>query len=282
MLTSLHNPKIKEAVNLRESDYRKKSGLFLIEGRREFKLALTSQIEIKDVFLCLEFLEITDLPVELKKKGIITREVSSEVYNKIAFGNRKEGIVAIAREPRLSLTDLKLKNNSLLIVLEKIEKPGNLGAIVRTADASGADAVIASDSIIDIYNPNAVRSSLGALFTTQVVGAQAKEIIPWLRSNSIKIICALPRGDSSYTAVNFRESCAIVLGSEDKGLGDLWKDNADYRVRIPMLGESDSLNVATAAGVLLYEALRQRENGLGYFGKPNPALPAGRHGPLSS
>ena len=275
MLTSLHNPKIKEAVNLRESDYRKKSGLFLIEGRREFKLALTSQIEIKDVFLCLEFLEITDLPVELKKKGIITREVSSEVYNKIAFGNRKEGIVAIAREPRLSLTDLKLKNNSLLIVLEKIEKPGNLGAIVRTADASGADAVIASDSIIDIYNPNAVRSSLGALFTTQVVGAQAKEIIPWLRSNSIKIICALPRGDSSYTAVNFRESCAIVLGSEDKGLGDIWKDNADYRVRIPMLGESDSLNVSTAAGVLLYEALRQRENGLGYFGKPN-------HGPLSS
>lgn len=275
MLTSLHNPKIKEAVNLRESDYRKKSGLFLIEGRREFKLALTSQIEIKDVFLCLEFLEITDLPVELKKKGIITCEVSSEVYNKIAFGNRKEGIVAIAREPRLSLTDLKLKNNSLLIVLEKIEKPGNLGAIVRTADASGADAVIASDSIIDIYNPNAVRSSLGALFTTQVVGAQAKEIIPWLRSNSIKIICALPRGDSSYTAVNFRESCAIVLGSEDKGLGDLWKDNADYRVRIPMLGKSDSLNVATAAGVLLYEALRQRKSGLGYFGKPN-------HGPLSS
>ena len=275
MLTSLHNPKIKEAVNLRESDYRKKSGLFLIEGRREFKLALTSQIEIKDVFLCLEFLEITDLPVELKKKGIITCEVSSEVYNKIAFGNRKEGIVAIAREPRLSLTDLKLKNNSLLIVLEKIEKPGNLGAIVRTADASGADAVIASDSIIDIYNPNAVRSSLGALFTTQVVGAQAKEIIPWLRSNSIKIICALPRGDLSYTAVNFRESCAIVLGSEDKGLGDLWKDNADYRVRIPMLGESDSLNVATAAGVLLYEALRQRKSGLGYFGKPN-------HGPLSN
>ena len=275
MLTSPHNPRIKEAVNLRESDYRKKSGLFLIEGRREFKLALTSQIEIKDVFLCLEFLEITDLPVELKKKGIITCEVSSEVYNKIAFGNRKEGIVAIAREPRLSLTDLKLKNNSLLIVLEKIEKPGNLGAIVRTADASGADAVIASDSIIDIYNPNAVRSSLGALFTTQVVGAQAKEIIPWLRSNSIKIICALPRGDSSYTAVNFRESCAIVLGSEDKGLGDLWKDNADYRVRIPMLGESDSLNVATAAGVLLYEALRQRKSGLGYFGKPN-------HGPLSS
>src|SRR3989338_112195 len=264
MLTSPHNPRIKEAVNLRESDYRKKSGLFLIEGRREFKLALTSQIEIKDVFLCLEFLEITDLPVELKKKGIITCEVSSEVYNKIAFGNRKEGIVAIAREPRLSLTDLKLKNNSLLIVLEKIEKPGNLGAIVRTADASGADAVIASDSIIDIYNPNAVRSSLGALFTTQVVGAQAKEIIPWLRSNSIKIICALPRGDSSYTAVNFRESCAIVLGSEDKGLGDLWKDNADYRVRIPMLGKSDSLNVATAAGVLLYEALRQRKSGLGY------------------
>jgi len=275
MLTSPHNPRIKEAVNLRESDYRKKSGLFLIEGRREFKLALTSQIEIKDVFLCLEFLEITDLPVELKKKGIITCEVSSEVYNKIAFGNRKEGIVAIAREPRLSLTDLKLKNNSLLIVLEKIEKPGNLGAIVRTADASGADAVIASDSIIDIYNPNAVRSSLGALFTTQVVGAQAKEIIPWLRSNSIKIICALPRGDSSYTAVNFRESCAIVLGSEDKGLGDIWKDNADYRVRIPMLGESDSLNVSTAAGVLLYEALRQRRSGLGYFGKPN-------HGPLSS
>ena len=275
MLTSSHNPRIKEALNLRESDYRKESGLFLIEGCREFRLALTSRVEIKDVFLCSELLEITGLLAELKKKEINICEVSLEVYSKIAFGNRKEGIVAIAREPRLSLTDLKLKNNPLLVVLERIEKPGNLGAIVRTADASGADAVIASDSIIDIYNPNAVRSSLGALFTTKVIRAEAKEIIPWLRSNSIKIICALPQADMAYTAVNFRESCAIVLGSEDKGLGDLWKGNADNYVRIPMLGESDSLNVSTAAGVLLYEALRQRESGLGYFGKSN-------HGPLAS
>ncbi|MEK6564455.1 MAG: RNA methyltransferase [Candidatus Omnitrophota bacterium] len=275
MLTSSHNPRIKEALNLRESDYRKESGLFLIEGRREFRLALTSRVEIKDVFLCPELLEITDLLAELKKKEINICEVSSEVYSKIAFGNRKEGIVAIAREPRLSLADLKLKNNPLLVVLERIEKPGNLGAIVRTADASGVDAVIASDSIIDIYNPNAVRSSLGAIFTTKVIREEAKEIIPWLRSNSIKIICALPQADLVYTAVNFKESCAIVLGSEDKGLGDLWKGNADYHVRIPMLGESDSLNVSTAAGVLLYEALRQRESGLGYFGKSN-------HDPLAS
>lgn len=260
MLTSSNNPRIKEAVNLRESDYRKKSGLFLIEGRREFELAFASRIEIKEVFLCLELLGISDLPSELQKKGISAYEVSAEVYNKIAFGNRKDGILAVAREPKLSLADLKLKNNPLLIVLERIEKPGNLGAIVRTADAAGADAVIASDSIIDIYNPHAVRSSLGALFTTQVVRGEAKKIISWLKSKNIKIICALPPADSAYTAVNFRESCAIVLGSEDKGLGATWKDSADYRVHIPMLGKSDSLNVATAAGILLYEALRQRKN----------------------
>ena len=289
-LTSSNNPRIKEVVNLRESDYRKKSGLFLIEGRREFELALAARIEIKEVFLCPELLGISDLPLGLQKKGISTYEVSAEVYSKIAFGNRKDGILAAAREPKLSLADLKLKNNPLLIVLERIEKPGNLGAIVRTADASGADAVIASDSSIDIYNPHAVRSSLGALFTTQVVRGETKKIISWLKSNNIKIICALPQADLAYTAVNFRESCAIVLGSEDKGLGTIWKDSADYRVRIPMLGKSDSLNVATAAGVLLYEAIRQRKSGLGYFGKPNPALPAlgfaarraGRHGPLAS
>ena len=328
ILTSPNNPRIKEVVNLRESDYRKKSGLFLIEGRREFELALAARIEIKEVFLCPELLArcainfeesqsasargasppsaltsfaehppivgdglphaplrtvedllhsalgISDLPLGLQKKGISTYEVSAEVYNKIAFGNRKDGILAAAREPKLSLADLKLKNNPLLIVLERIEKPGNLGAIVRTADASGADAVIASDSSIDIYNPHAVRSSLGALFTTQVVRGETKKIISWLKSNNIKIICALPQADLAYTAVNFRESCAIVLGSEDKGLGAIWKDSADYRVRIPMLGKSDSLNVATAAGVLLYEAIRQRKSGLGYFGKPNHGPPA--------
>lgn len=281
MLTSSHNPRIKEAVNLRESGYRKKSGLFLIEGCREFELALASRIEIKEAFLCPELLGISDLPSGLQKKGISTHEVSPEVYNKIAFGNRKEGILAVAKEPSLSLADLKLRNNPLLIVLERIEKPGNLGAIVRTADAAGADAVIASDGIIDIYNPHAVRSSVGALFTTQVVRGEAKKIISWLKANNIKIVCALPQADSAYTAVNFRESCAIVLGSENKGLEAIWKDSADYRVRIPMFGKSDSLNVATAAGVLLYEALRQRKSGWGYFGKPNPALPAGRHGPLA-
>lgn len=271
MLTSPHNPRIKEALNLRKSEYRRQSGFFLIEGCRELRLALTSQIEIKDVFLCPELLETADLTVELRKKKAEVHEVSSEVYDKIAFGNRREGVLAIARQPRLLLSDVKLKSNPLLMVLERIEKPGNLGAIVRTADASGAHAVIVSDSVIDMYNPNAVRSSVGALFAAQVVGAKAEEIISWLKANNITIICALPQADLLYTAANFRESCAIVLGSEDKGLGDLWKESADYQVRIPMRGKSDSLNVATAAGVLLYEALRQRESGSGYR-KPNHGL----------
>lgn len=258
MLTSPHNPRIKEALSLRDSDNRKKSGLFIIEGRRELRLALDSGIEVLEVFFCPELLGISDLTSWLDKRGISICEVSPRVYDKIAFGNRKEGVLAVARQPKLSLADFKLKNNSLLVVLEKIEKPGNLGAIVRTADASGMDAVIASDSAIDIYNPNAVRSSLGAIFTTKVFCAQAKEIIPWLRANNIKIICAVPQAGLLYTGANFREPCAIVLGSEDKGLGDIWKDSADSQVSIPMAGKLDSLNVSTAAGVLLYEAIRQR------------------------
>lgn len=261
-LTSHSNPRIKEVVKLRKPGYRKALNLFIIEGLREVSLALNAAIDIKEIYLCPEYLDRRaedSLIVKTKEKGIAIIRVGSKVYDHIAFGNRQEGIIAIAVEPQANLSDIKIKVSPLIVILEHLEKPGNLGAVIRSADAAGIDAVVCVDARVDIYNPNVVRSSLGTLFSVKVIRADAQEVLSWLKINNITIVCAAVQAELAYTSMDFRGPAAIVLGSEEKGLSALWKDNSDYQVCIPMAGSADSLNVSVAAGVLLFEAVRQRK-----------------------
>ncbi len=261
ILTSTHNPRIKEISDLRKADYRRRSGLFIIEGYKELSLALKNGIAIKEIYLCLELSDkgkSDTLCKRIRNKAITIYEVSAKVYERIAFGNRLEGVVAVAAQPSITLKDLKLSVHPLLVVLEHIEKPGNLGAILRTADAAGVDAVIVTDEACDLYNPNVVRASVGTLFTMAVVKARAQELIPWLEQKHIQTISGCVQAASAYTSVDFKKPSAIILGSEEKGLSVSWKEHADCQARIPMAGEADSLNVSVAAGVLLFEAARQR------------------------
>lgn len=258
MLTSPDNPRIKELIKLRKAGFRKETKSFLIEGRQELRLALGANITIKEVYFCPQFFVDNNLLLEAQAQGITLYEVNEKVYNRIAYGSRREGLIAVAREQKLSLADLKLKAHPLLVVVEHIEKPGNLGAIIRSSDAAGADAVIVTDALCDIYNPNVVRSSLGAIFSVMVIKAQNQELLLWLKEHRIKSICACVEAQLPYTSVDFTASSAIILGSEEKGLSGLWKKEADCRVSIPMIGKVDSLNVSAAASILLFEAVRQR------------------------
>ena len=263
IITSTANRRVKELVNLREARYRKQKKLFIIEGCRELQLALLSGINIAEIYFCPDLFgrsaEDEIIGLALRRK-IPVFEVSKKVYSKIAFGSRQEGLIAVAREKKSSLSNVRLNGNALIVVVEAIEKPGNLGAMLRTADAAGVDAFIVADPLTDIYNPNVVRSSLGTLFTTRVLEATSKEVISWLKANKIKIICGCVGAKTPYASVDFRGPSAVVLGSEEKGLQSIWRDNADYQAAIPMKGKADSLNVSAAEAIFLFEALRQRNS----------------------
>lgn len=185
-------------------------------------------------------------------------EVSDKVMGKLAYGERHESIIALAKTPVLTLKDLKLSNHPLIVVLESLEKPGNLGAILRTCDGVGVEAVLVCDPKTDIYNPNVIRSSTGVVFSIPVVCATYEGIFSFLRSKKIKICASQPQGQKLYTQADFKGSWALVLGSEDKGLSEVWSTCADVTVKIPMKGHADSLNVSISAAIILYEALRQR------------------------
>ena len=222
-------------------------------------MALRAGFKAREIYLCPEFLDTrqkADFDFKAQDTEII--ELDKKAYEKIAFGERKEGIIAVAKDPGICLKDIKIKPKSLIMVLEGLEKPGNLGALARTADAAGVCVLIAADTKVDIYNPNAIRSSLGAVFSVKTLKESSLKVIAWLKANNIKIVSAIVSADMDYTQVDFNQSLAIVLGSEEKGLSRIWRDNSDYQVSLPMAGEADSLNVAVTGGILLYEALRQR------------------------
>lgn len=261
-LTSCSNPRIKEIIKLREARHRKKSNLFIIEGYREFKLALAARsIVITELYYCPSLFHQGDenriLELSLDR-AVSLFEVSEKVFAKIGYGDRREGLIAVAKEPDLSLEKLKLKANPLLVVVEKIEKPGNIGAILRTADAAGIDAVIVAGDNVDVYNPNTIRSSLGTIFSVPIAKAKTEEIVSYLKKHKVKIVSAYTQAELAYSSFDFRGGCAIVLGSEDKGLSRSWIENSDYKIRIPMVGRADSLNVSVTAAILLFEAVRQR------------------------
>ncbi len=259
LITSLQNPKIKEAVKLKNRRERDASGLFLIEGFRELKRAIDAQREIKTLFYCPEFfLGKNEESLKNQCKAALHLACTPEVFQKLSYRDRPDGLVAVAPQVHLTLSCLKLKKNPFLLIAESIEKPGNLGTILRSCDAAGVDAVIVSDQTTDIHNPNVVRSSVGTLFTVPVIEASSLETLQFLKKHKIAVVAATPHAKELFTEVNFKLPLAIVVGTEQYGLSDLWMNQKDIAVRIPMVGVADSLNVATATTLLLYEVVRQR------------------------
>jgi TrmH family RNA methyltransferase len=267
-ITSLTNPRVKNIIKIRDHRNRTGKQLSLVDGMREFAAAIRAKIRLEEVYLCRELLtkeegeELTDTANDLAKKIAAQRvpifEVSKDVFMKMSFGERESGVLALIESKTHEIQSLRLKSNPLVVVLETVEKPGNLGAILRTADAVGADAVIVCDMQTDIYNPNVIRSSLGTIFSLPVVVASKEDTVSFLKNSRIKICATVVDTRTLYTKVNFHDAIAIVLGSEQNGLSDFWKQHADMNVKIPMKGKADSLNVSVTAAVLLYEAVRQR------------------------
>jgi len=262
-IVSLTNNKIKAVVRLRNHKQRIEEGLTIVEGLREMILALNAKIKFKEVFILPESAiwqqEGKELLIKLRFLKVPLFETSRQVFDKISFGERNEGVIGICETPKNSLNSLKTKKNDLIVVVEDIEKPGNLGAILRTCDAAGVDGVIITAQKTDIYNPNVIRASLGAIFTVKTVICSNEKAFDFLRSKDFKICCAIPNAKKIYSDVDFSKSTSIVLGSEDKGLSDFWIKNCDVGIVIPMKGRVDSLNVSISAAIIIYEGVRQRK-----------------------
>ncbi len=260
-ITSLTNPQVKGAVRLRDRRERDRTGQTIVDGPRELLRALDRGIEIVEAFVCDELITTAEAEEAVRRlliSGAKPIHVSSDVIAKVAFGNRSDGVAAIVRVPDTSLERVSLVPEALLVVIESVEKPGNLGAILRTADGAGVDAVIAANPSTDLFNPNAIRASLGTSFSLPIASATTEATLEWLIAAKIRPIAARVDARRAYTEIDFRGPIAIVLGSEADGLSEAWDDARVEPVRIPMLGAADSLNVAAAAAVLLYEAQRQR------------------------
>ena len=259
-LTSLRNPRVRAAADLRERRARDEAGLTLVDGVRELDRAIAGGARVVEVFIDDARLgpEGAAVLARAVRAGATAVPVSAAVLDRLAFGDRNEGLVATVRIPDLALDVLALPANPLVVVVEGIEKPGNLGAVLRSADAAGADGVIAADPRTDLYNPNAVRASLGTLFTVPVAAGSSAEVRAYLGAASVRIVTARVEAEILYTDADLRGPLAIVLGSESDGLTDAWLGDDVLALRLPMLGAADSLNVSVAAAVLLYEARRQR------------------------
>ncbi|MDO5522498.1 MAG: RNA methyltransferase [Bacteroidia bacterium] len=260
LITSLQNPAIKNVVKLSKSRERKEQQLFVIEGARELSLALQSDYRIDAVYVCREMFEKTKYPDVLNSlpENIIF-EIAPLVFEKIAYRENSDGLVALAKPKLHTLNDLRLSENPFVIILESVEKPGNLGAILRTADAAAVDAVIICDPQTDLYNPNVIRSSVGGIFTVQTAVCSSNEAVVWLEANKITSFAAELQAAEFYQNIDFTQPSAIVMGTEAEGLTDFWLKNAKKRIKIPMRGKIDSLNVSVSTAVLTFEAMRQRE-----------------------
>jgi RNA methyltransferase, TrmH family len=257
-ITSVQNPYIKSLVQLQEkAKVRKQTGTFLIEGQREIELAVKGGYEIETILICTDLVQhYENLIIQKSDHQLI--EISKEVYQKLAYRDTTEGILAIAKTKSLSLSNLKLSKNPLILVGESLEKPGNVGAILRTADAANVDAVIIANPKSDLYNPNIVRSSVGCLFTRQIAMGTTEEVIAYLKANNINIYSATLQDSTEYHTQDFTTPTALVVGTEATGLSEKWRVESTKNIIIPMQGEIDSMNVSVAAAILLFEAKRQR------------------------
>ncbi len=259
-ISSTHNSLIKQLFQLKEkSRERKKTGLFLIEGKRELSLAIKGNYAIETLLFYPDLFSESEANA-LSHYNIDIIEITKEVYQKLAHRDTTEGVIAVAKTKELSLSSLKLDNkNPLILVAEAPEKPGNIGALLRTADTANVDAVIIANPKTDLYNPNIIRSSVGCVFTNQIVTGNTSEIIQYLKDNNINIYCAALQASENYHAQDFTKSSAIVVGTEATGLSQEWLNNSTQNIIIPMQGQIDSMNVSVAAGIIIFEAKRQRD-----------------------
>ena len=264
IITSPQNPKIKMLTELQEkSKARRKEGLFVVEGHRELLHCISVGYEVHTLFVCMDILteaalsEIEDAISE-KNGRCGCFSIPKQIYEKVAYRGSTEGVIAEMKCKNHKLEDLRIKENPLVVVLESVEKPGNLGAILRSADAAGVDAVIVCDPLTDMYNPNLIRSSIGGIFTVPTAAATSDEAIKWLKDNNIKIYTAQLQDSEWYYETDMATGTAIVMGTEATGLTEVWRRAADAHIKIPMLGRLDSLNVSVSAAILMYEAVRQR------------------------
>ncbi len=281
VITSVQNPRVKAVVALQQkSAERRRTGLFVVEGRREVEHCVEMGLEVVEVFVCEELggwscdnvaANRTEGMKEAKEvegmkgvkvaevtRGVKVTEVTRGVYEKMAYRGGTEGVMAVVKSKERRLDELDLNENPLIVVVERVEKPGNLGAILRSADAAGADAVVVCDPLTDLWNPNLIRSSIGAVFTVPCMTCGSEECIEFLKAHGIQILTAQLQDSELYYDTDMRRGTAIVMGTEATGLTDVWREAADAHIRIPMLGRLDSLNVSVSAAILLYEAVRQR------------------------
>lgn len=257
-ITSTQNALIKQIVLLKEkSRERKKSGVFIIEGEREIQLALKGGYTLETLLFYSELYPESALKSLNTSADII--EINKDVYSKIAYRDTTEGVIAIAKSKENTISNLKFTTkNPLILVAEAPEKPGNIGALLRTADAANVDAVIIANPKTDLYNPNIVRSSVGCLFTNQIATGTTEEIISFLKSQNINIYSAILQESKPYHVQDFTKPTALVVGTEAIGLSQAWRDASTQNISIPMQGAIDSMNVSVAAGILIFEAKRQR------------------------
>ena len=260
LVSSLQNPKIKNLVKLQKASERNAQNVFIVEGLKEINLAINANYIPQSVFWCPE--------MGLREKELLhlfnlcknVYSISKDAFEKIAYREGSDGLIVVFEQQKQSLQSIKLSSNPLIIILEAVEKPGNLGAILRTADAANVDLVIICDPRTDLFNPNVIRSSIGCLFTNQIVACSNNEALVWLKKNKIKsYAAALVKGSKPYHTFNFKTRTALIMGTEADGLSDFWLANADEKIIIPMQGKIDSLNVSVSTAIIVFEVIRQRD-----------------------
>ncbi len=260
-ITSLQNPRVKQLVKLRDRRPRDEAGVFLVEGYREIRRALEKGVALAELYFSREWFLGENEPAlieQARAAGAQVVELSKEAFAKVAYRERPDGLLAVAPQWKRALEDVALKEEPFLLVVEAIEKPGNLGTILRSADAAGCDAVIVCDAVTDIFNPNVVRASTGVLFSVPLVVEESARVLAWLKERRIRTVATTPAAEKIYSDVDLRGALAVVMGSEQYGLSEFWLKECDVPVRIPMAGQADSLNVAMATIITLFEAVRQR------------------------
>lgn len=261
-ITSLTNGRLRAAAALRDRRERDRSGLTVVDGARELRRALDAGVEVVEAFICDPLLIGEDARIALTRLEAApspVHHVSAAAFAKLAFGDRAEGLVAVIRTPDLGLDRLTPPPDALFVVLEGVEKPGNIGAVLRSADGAGAHAVIAASPRTDLLNPNVIRASAGTVFTMPLAAAPTVDVIAWLHRRDIAILATRVEASLPYTAVDLRGPVAVVLGAEDHGLTDAWAEPGMTGIHLPMHGAADSLNVSVTAAIVLYEARRQRD-----------------------
>jgi RNA methyltransferase, TrmH family len=258
-ITSLQNPRVKQIIQLSKARERREQGLVAMEGAREIGLAIDAGYQPEMLYICPDIYAKSEYPDLIRRIPAQRQiEIASAVFEKMAYREGSDGLIALIKPKNHNLQSIKLPNNPFIIVLEAVEKPGNLGAVLRTADAAKVDAVIICDPGTDLYNPNAIRSSVGCMFTVPIGVCSSEEALLWMKENDIKSFAAELTASNWYQECDFKVPSAIIMGTEADGLTDFWLQHADTRIKIPMRGKIDSLNISVSTAILTFEAMRQR------------------------